>query len=46
MECGKSAVRILVPHYEAIVSALHSPLFLDGTFGSSGRDGLRMARVH
>ena len=46
MECGKGAVRILVPHCEAIVSAFHSPLFPDGAFSSSGRDGPKIARVH
>ena len=33
---GGGAVRILVPHYEAIITAFHSPLFLDGTFSSNG----------
>ena len=45
IECGRSAVRILVPHYETIVTAFHSPLFLDGTFGSNGTTSNRVLLV-
>lgn len=42
---GETMIRILVPQYEAIATAFHSPLFLDGTFSCNNKTLIHVSAV-